>query len=389
MHTLVAVFDNNSDAQKAKADLLASGFNSSDVRLSAGGTEAGATTTANHDESIGDSISNFFSDLFGNGSNDGTRDRAGVYSNAVSRGNCVLTVTTQSEDEVERAADLVERYGPIDIDEKSSEWSSDSTSGMSAGAMAGTQHSTQQSMQSGSSATMGSGTRSAQGMNTGNSRQFAESDSQAIPVVREELKIGKREVQRGGVRVYSHVVEEPVSESVNLREEHVKVERRPVDQAIDPSNMQAFQEASIEVRESAEEAVVQKSARVVEEVVVGKEVSNRQEQVRDTVRHTEVEVEKLGGTDKLSGSNNFSGNNDDSYYRSHWNSNYASSGKSYDEFAPAYQYGSTARNSDMYRGRPWEEIEPNLRSDWTARNPGSTWESMKAAVRHGWDRLTN
>lgn len=386
MHTLVAVFDNNSDAQKAKADLLASGFNSSDVRLSAGGTEASATTTADHDESIGDSISNFFSNLFGTGSN----DRSAVYSNAVSRGNCVLTVTAQSEDEVERAADLVERYGPIDIDETSSEWSAGSTSGMNAGAMAGTQHAAQQSMQSGSNTAMGSsnsgmgaGTMSAQGMNTSNSRQFAENDNQAIPVVREELKIGKREVQRGGVRVYSHVVEQPVDESVNLREEHVKVERRPVDQAIDPSNMQAFQESSFEVRESAEEAVVQKSARVVEEVLVGKEVTNRQEHVRDTVRHTEVEVEKLGASDNLSG------NNDDSYYRSHWNSNYASSGKSYDEFAPAYQYGSTARNSEMYRGRPWEEVEPKLRSDWTARNPGSTWESMKAAIRHGWDRLTN
>jgi uncharacterized protein (TIGR02271 family) len=270
---------------------------------------------------------------------------------------------------------------------------------MNPGAMAGSQHSRQQSMQSmqsgsstamGSSNTaMGSGTLSAQGTSTGNSRQFAESDNQAIPVVREEVKIGKREVQRGGVRVYSHVVEQPVDESVNLREEHVKVERRPVNQAIDPSNAQAFQETSFEVRESAEEAVVQKSARVVEEVLVGKEVSNRQEHVRDTVRHTEVEVENLGRTNMRSGTANFGGSNDDSYYRSHWDSNYASSGKSYDEFAPAYQYGSTARNSDMYRGRPWEEVEPNLRSDWTARNPGSTWESMKAAVRHGWDRLTN
>lgn len=377
MHTLVAVFDNNTDAQKAKDDLLASGFNSSDVRLAAGAGQASTSTSAtttHHDESIGDSISNFFSDLFGNGSS----DRSGVYSDAVSRGNCVLTVTTQSEDEVERAADIVEAYGPVDIDEKSSEWSGSSTTGMSAGAMAaGTQQTSHQSMQSGANTTMGAGSMSAQGMTSGSSRQFAETESQAIPVMREELKIGKREVQRGGVRVYSRIVEEPVDQSVNLREEHINVERRPVDQAIDPSNIKAFQETSFEVRESAEEAVVQKSARIVEEVRVGKEVTNREEHVRDTVRHTEVEVEKLGATD------------DDSYFRSHWNSNYASSGKSYDEFAPAYQYGSTVRNSEMYRGRPWDDVETDLRSDWSNRYPGSTWESVKAAVRHGWDRLTN
>ena len=376
-HTLVAVFDNSTDAQKAMDELLASGFNRSDVRLSAGDSRTGtttSTTTVDDDESIGDSIKNFFSDLFGSDSS----DRSSMYSAAVSRGNCVLTVTTQSEPEVERAADLVEAHGPIDIDEHH-DMPMGGDSAMRTAAMArGTQQTSQQSMQSGSSASMGSSTLSTQGTTTGSSRQFAETESQAIPVVREELKVGKREVQRGGVRIFSHVVEEPVDESLSLREEHVSVQRRPVDQPIDPADVAAFKDTSIEMRESAEEAIVQKSARVVEEVTIGKEVTNREEHIHDTLRHTEVEVENLAGS-----------SDDDEYYRSHWSSNFAGSGKSYEDVAPAYQYGSSMRRSELYRGRPWEEVETDLRSDWTQRNPGSTWESMKAAVRHGWDRLTS
>ena len=50
-----------------------------------------------------------------------------------------------------------------------------------------------------------------------------------------------------------------------------------------------------EVRETAEEAVISKTARVVEEVVVGKEITESTEQVSDTVRRTDIEVERTPG----------------------------------------------------------------------------------------------
>jgi uncharacterized protein (TIGR02271 family) len=208
----------------------------------------------------------------------------------------------------------------------------------------------------------------------------------AIPVVQEELKVGKREVERGGVRVFSRVVETPVNASVDLREEHVNVERRPVDQPISTSDTAAFREQSIELRETAEEAVVQKSARVVEEVVVGKEVSQRQENIHDTVRRTEVEVESLGSGRASMGASSL----DDDYYRNDWNTNYSSLGGSYDDYAPAYRYGSESRSK--YAGREWDDVETDLRSDWDTRNASSggpsTWEKFKASVRHGWDKIT-
>ncbi len=370
-HTLVAVFDNRSDAQQALEDLVASGFARQDVRLSEGDpagdtsrTLQSRTSTDVDDGSIGSSIKHFFSDLFGS---DRTQD-AHMYSEAVNRGHHVLTLTASSEPEVERAADIVERYGPIDIDETAQQWSGGAMAGQSLSGTSTMQQSaamSQQSLQSGSQSTQGT----LQG-----SQQRA--DTTAIPVIQEELKVGKRQVERGGVRIFQRVVETPVNESVGLREEHVNVERHAVNRPVNPADLNAFKENTIELRETAEEAVIEKTARVVEEVVVGKEVSEHQQQISDTVRRTEVDVQELTG-------------DDDTYFRGHWTSNFANAGGTYDDYAPAYRYGNSMARSDLYRGRPWEDVETNLRTDWEARNPGSTWDRMKSAVRHGWERMTS
>lgn len=124
-----------------------------------------------------------------------------------------------------------------------------------------------------------------------------------IPIVEEELQVGKREVERGGVRVSSHVVEQPVHEQVRLREEHVEVERRPVTGSAATLGADAFQERTIEMEARAEEAVVAKEAIVREELVVRKDVSERTETIEDTVRRTEVDVDDESGT--KGGSNRF------------------------------------------------------------------------------------
>lgn len=113
-----------------------------------------------------------------------------------------------------------------------------------------------------------------------------------LPIVEEQLRIGKRTVESGAARVRTSVSETPVEKTVNLREEHVTVERRPVDRAVGNAP-NAFQEGTIEVTEMAEVPVVSKEARVIEEVVVGKDVTEHQETVRDTVKRTEVDVDEI------------------------------------------------------------------------------------------------
>jgi uncharacterized protein (TIGR02271 family) len=108
---------------------------------------------------------------------------------------------------------------------------------------------------------------------------------------RERLRVGKREVDRGGVRVRSYVVEEPVHEDVALRNERVEVERRPASGRASASGADLFKEQTIEVSERAEEAVVSKEAVVTGEVVVRKTADERTQSIDETVRRTEVDVE--------------------------------------------------------------------------------------------------
>ena len=119
----------------------------------------------------------------------------------------------------------------------------------------------------------------------------ATATSGVIPVIEEDLLVGKREVETGAVRVYSRMVETPVSESVTLHEERVVVERTPVNRPLTEADLQSGH--VIEAVGTAQEAVVGKVGRVVEEVRVGTVGSDRTETINDSVRHTEVEVEPV------------------------------------------------------------------------------------------------
>ena len=134
-------------------------------------------------------------------------------------------------------------------------------------------------------------------------RELREGET-SIPVVEEELKVGKRAVEGGGVRVHTEMHEKPVEEQVNLREEHVRVDRHAVNRPATAADInQSMKQGSMEVTARSEEAVVQKEARVVEEVVLNKEATERTETVRDTVRRTDVDVEKISDQNRSSTNN--------------------------------------------------------------------------------------
>ena len=125
----------------------------------------------------------------------------------------------------------------------------------------------------------------------------ARKDEGTIPVIQEELQVGKREVATGGVRLRSRIVENQVQEDVNLREEKVHVERTPVDR---PANAADIKEEYLELTEKAEVPVVSKETRVVEEVSLNKEVTEKEERISDTVRNTEIEIERTGKQGNIS-----------------------------------------------------------------------------------------
>ena len=125
-----------------------------------------------------------------------------------------------------------------------------------------------------------------------------------IKVMKEDLVVGKREVEAGGVRVTSHVVETPVQEQVTLHEERVSIERRPVNER---ATGDAFTNQTIEARATAEEAVVGKDVRVVEEIGLKKQATDRVETVRDSVRETKVDVENVATTATTTGATSVTG----------------------------------------------------------------------------------
>ena len=80
---------------------------------------------------------------------------------------------------------------------------------------------------------------------------------------------------------------------------------------------------------------------------------------------------------------------DEQYYQAHWSSVYAAGGARFEDYDPAYRYGHSMAGSDSYRGQSWEQVEAELRSNWEHTYPQSAWDDFKAAVKHGWERVTS
>ena len=189
-----------------------------------------------------------------------------AYAEGMRRGAVLLNVKVD-ESQIDRASDVLEHNGAMDLDAQETEWRKSGWTGYDA-----TAHGTLRGAAAGTT-------------------PAAAGRDETLQVVEEKLVVGKRAVEGGRVRVRSYVVETPVEENVTLHQERVTVERHPVDRAATATDMAAFQERTIEARATNEEAVVAKDVRIVEEIGVRKEAADRVETVRDTVRKTEVEVD--------------------------------------------------------------------------------------------------
>ncbi|MDR5801257.1 hypothetical protein [Caballeronia sp. LZ001] len=77
-------------------------------------------------------------------------------------------------------------------------------------------------------------------------------------------------------------------------------------------------------------------------------------------------------------------------FRADYDTRYAATGEPYEDYQGAYRYGATLGNDDRFRSRAWDDqMEYEMRREWETRHPeDGTWERFKAAVRHGWDRVT-
>ncbi len=289
--TVIGIFNSASEAQNAVDQLLAKDFTKDSVNIStgssAGSSSMGGTTGSSMGNTSGSSmgstsgsatdnfmgtttgsslsgstgyssgtnegnetgIGRFFRNLFG-----GDNDESDRYTRVAER-STVVTVYAKSTTEAETAATLLDQYGAVDVDDQDKQYNKS----------AGTYDST----------------------------NATDATGKTIPIIEENIQVGKREVETGGVRLKSRIVETPFTENVSLREEHVRVDRTKVDRAATNADLTNFQEGTIELTERSEVPVVSKEARIVEEVSLNKDVEHREETISDTVRKTEVDVEQI------------------------------------------------------------------------------------------------
>lgn len=493
-NTLVGVYDKFNEARGAYDELLSCGFDRSDLQLSPSDessdarqsalSTAGTTSEDTSDHSFGAGVRRFFHDLFSG--SDEYQEHADVYAEAVRRGHYLVTVHADNDEERVQATQVMNRFNPVDIDERAAGWrsrgwskydetapalsdseiaderryystspSTTTTTAAGVGAMGSSMAAATNASDATIADTSRADTRSAADATYSVKENAKESmadssayrtepisatdttrtdtdtirtdtaatspmtdrtisgepiepaaarmsdtdmtsrqttaastspESRTIPVIQEELQVGKREIQRGGVRVYQRVKETPVDESVRLHEEHVHVERHPVDRPASQADLSGLKETSFELRETAEEAVIGKSARIVEEVVVSKEASERTQEIHDKVRRTDVEVEQLGASERETSTSMLSGDDD---FRHHFQTAYGNSSDRFEDYEPAYRYGSTLAGEERFRGHKWDESEEDVHADWDSHYGSATpWEKAKNAVRYGWERAT-
>jgi uncharacterized protein (TIGR02271 family) len=378
--TLVALYDRCTDAERVVQELIKDGFARSDVHLALDHTEGCETQHAAVEWDSAYEGDNFFDTLVDLGV---PHEEAHAYAEGVRRGGA-LVVVESSDERAERGMAILQRLHPVNIHERTAQWRQEGWTGYDATAKTSAPRSSAVTATRRAQEQARSTTRVA---NQGASTRRIEGDKEVtIPVVEEDIAIGKREVERGHVRIYSRVTEQPVEESVRLREEKVTVERRPVDRPATEADFAAAGKDVIEMTEKAEEPVVTKRARVVEEVVAHKEVTERTETVRGTERHTDVDVQREPETATATRrvtTQDFATYNDD--FRKHCTTAFAGKG-AYVDYEPAYRYGYELGTHERYRGRDWVALEADARRDWEARHP-NTWERFKDAIRYGWDKV--
>jgi stress response protein YsnF len=198
-----------------------------------------------------------------------------------------------------------------------------------------------------------------------------------LPVVQESLEIGKREVERGRVRVRSKVTEDAVEKEIGLRGETIRVHRRGADRPVTEADRELFKELLIEVIERGEEPVVSKTAKVVGEVVITKEVAEKKHTIHDTVRRIDVEVEEIRGNGAVEA--RMKG------YHSYYDHDLAWTNRPFEEFVPSFDFGLALAGDDRFRSKNWNEIEQGARKYWDEKHLG-TWEIYHAAIRHAFEK---
>lgn len=239
MINVIGVYDDAGKARQVINELVKAGLEEDDIEVMA--------DEQKRDEELEEHIRDFGL----------SKMHAHLYAEAVRHGKAVLNAHT-ADDDAQRILDILNANGARDIEETAEEFSG--------------QHQESQGAQAG----------------------WSQAGQEAIPEIEEELEIGKKKILQGGVRLVTKVSEKPVKKTVELREEHIEVERHESDRELSPDDAKQYlEEETREFTETREVPEVEKKARETGRVEIKKQAKTHEETIEDTVRKTEVEVEQI------------------------------------------------------------------------------------------------
>jgi hypothetical protein len=416
--SVVALFDDVNTAQRALEELLRSGFDRNDVSVvrtnQKGGYTTGTGPTDVHDTSgaaagvgIGAALGGIAGLVIGlgviaipgigpivaagplattlAGAGIGAaaggiigaltdvgipEEEAGYYAEGVRRGGTLLTVRAD-ESQVNRARDIMNRYSPIDINERSAQWRSTGWSGFNPNAGPYEETSTGMGTASSYSGTGSMGTTGQyagmSGTSSGSTGRFEDFDSdfrrdwetryrntgygyeRYQPAYRYGYELGNRYQGRDWNDIQSNVQSDWQRNHPNDKWEDFKDSIR--------TGWERFTQG----------------------------VSNTAQDVRQGARDTAYDTERT--YDRTTSDMSRSYDTYDPYFRSDWQRAYGSSGRDYSYYQPAYMYGYTLATDSRYPGRDWTAVEADARRNWESQHPDSKWEDFKDAVRDAWQRV--
>lgn len=344
--TVIGVYDNYDQAQNAMNELVRAGFGRNDIQLSPGDQSpetrqsalraeprGGERSTRTDDDTGESTIGQFFGKIFGTYAN--TNDKANhgdvmsdaeLFSEAIRRGSYLLAVQARNDEQHDEIVNIMDRFGPIDIDERGAHWRMQGWSRYDQNAPVLSQDEIDRDRTSYLNRPAGASTVSGV-QNDASSLQAQSNQGVSDSTSYTQTGVGQYDTagvnrDRRGVRVYTR-----------------SVDTGPLSNATTASTGAA--------------------AAGMDTATTGS---------------------TMGGT----------GFDEDNDYRSHWQSNYGHLGGRYEDHAPAYQYGSRLASDERYSNyHQWNDVETNARTDWESQNSNHPWEKAKDAVRYSWERVTN
>ena len=257
---VVTLFDTADHAEAAAQNLQHAGFSSDDISI-VSGAELPKSGNALREPGLWHRI--FGSDI--------EQHEATVYAKAVESGGVVLTLRAAEED-IPKAMGILNQHNIVDVQDRA----------LQAGLL--------------SKADAVAPAAAVAAAIPAKPLTADATKDQVIRLAEEQLEVGKRLVEQGTTRIRRFVTEKPVEAQVTLHEEHAEVVRRAIS---DPSYVKDidWSDQTVEVLETSEQAVVSKSSRIAEEILIAKKGSDRVETVHDTVRRQQVDVERVPGPD--------------------------------------------------------------------------------------------